>query len=220
MTHTLETTAISRVVARALRLNEDLDRGDRARARHGPHPVRARRRGRARRGVAGAVRPPLPTQRAVAVDRAIAQPHTRGLRRDPHTHGGARARDARGEDRAARRPRRVHQPRHRRRRAVRAAERGRPATRRDRRPRPTGSNRIDTLVRDIVDESDGVDDIRQSPEVGEAMLSLRAFMFERVYLDRKRRRSTPGRTRSCAESSTASSNAATMRTRSSTTSPA
>jgi dGTPase len=37
-------------------------------------------------------------------------------------------------------------------------------------------------VHDIVDESEGVDDIRQSAEVGEAMLSLRAFMFERVYL--------------------------------------
>jgi dGTPase len=47
---------------------------------------------------------------------------------------------------------------------------------------PTGSTRIDTLVRDIVEESAGVDDIRQSPEVGGSMLSLRAFMFERVYL--------------------------------------
>ena len=46
----------------------------------------------------------------------------------------------------------------------------------------TGSARIDRLVRDIVDVSEGVDDIRQSEEVGEAMLSLRAFMFERVYL--------------------------------------
>jgi dGTPase len=47
---------------------------------------------------------------------------------------------------------------------------------------PTGSARIDTLVHDIVEASEGVDDIRQSPEVGEAMLALRAFMFERVYL--------------------------------------
>jgi len=46
----------------------------------------------------------------------------------------------------------------------------------------TGSARIDTLVHDIVDASDDVRDIRQSAEVGEAMLSLRAFMFERVYL--------------------------------------
>ena len=47
---------------------------------------------------------------------------------------------------------------------------------------PTGSARIDLLVRDIVEASGGVDDIRQTDEVGEAMLSLRAFMFERVYL--------------------------------------
>ena len=46
----------------------------------------------------------------------------------------------------------------------------------------TGSARIDTLVHDIVRASDGVGEIRQSAEVGEAMLSLRAFMFERVYL--------------------------------------
>jgi len=46
----------------------------------------------------------------------------------------------------------------------------------------TGSARIDRLVRDIVEASEGVGEIRQSEEVGEAMLSLRAFMFERVYL--------------------------------------
>jgi dGTPase len=46
----------------------------------------------------------------------------------------------------------------------------------------TGSARIDRLVHDIVEASDGVDEIQQSAEVGEAMLSLRAFMFERVYL--------------------------------------
>ena len=34
----------------------------------------------------------------------------------------------------------------------------------------------------IVETSEGVGNIRQSPEVGEAMLSLRAFMFEHVYL--------------------------------------
>jgi dGTPase len=47
---------------------------------------------------------------------------------------------------------------------------------------PTGSARIDTLVHDIVQASEGVNDIRQTAEVGEAMLSLRAFMFDRVYL--------------------------------------
>ena len=121
MTHTLETTAISRVVARALRLNEDLTEAIGLGHDTGPHAVRARRRGCARRRAPGAIRAALPPQRAVAPDRALAQPHARGLRRDPHPHGRARARDTRGEDRAARRPGRVHQPRHRRRRAVRAA---------------------------------------------------------------------------------------------------
>ena len=46
----------------------------------------------------------------------------------------------------------------------------------------TGATRIDRLVHDIVESSEGAGDIRQSPEVGEAMLSLRAFMFERIYL--------------------------------------
>jgi dGTPase len=47
---------------------------------------------------------------------------------------------------------------------------------------PTGSQRIDTLVRDIVDHSEGEDEIRQGREVGQAMLRLRKFMFDRVYL--------------------------------------
>ena len=47
---------------------------------------------------------------------------------------------------------------------------------------PTGSIRIDTLVADIVEQSQGVDDIRQSEEIGMAMLRLRKFMFDRVYL--------------------------------------
>jgi dGTPase len=47
---------------------------------------------------------------------------------------------------------------------------------------PTGSRRIDTLVHDLVETSERAGDIRQSEEVGGAMLSLRAFMFEHVYL--------------------------------------
>ena len=46
----------------------------------------------------------------------------------------------------------------------------------------TGSNRIDRLVHDLVDTSSEAGDIAQSDEIGEAMLSLRAFMFDRVYL--------------------------------------
>ena len=46
----------------------------------------------------------------------------------------------------------------------------------------TGSERIDRLVHDLVETSEGAGDIEQSPEIGGAMLSLRAFMFDRVYL--------------------------------------
>jgi dGTPase len=47
---------------------------------------------------------------------------------------------------------------------------------------PTGSRRIDRLVHDLVETSAEVGDIRQSEEVGGAMHRLRSFMFERVYL--------------------------------------
>ena len=46
----------------------------------------------------------------------------------------------------------------------------------------TGAKRIDTLARDIVEESRKARDIVQSDEIGQAMLLLRKFMFERVYL--------------------------------------
>ena len=47
---------------------------------------------------------------------------------------------------------------------------------------PTGSTRIDALVRDIVATSRERGDIAQSDDVSGAMLRLRKFMFERVYL--------------------------------------
>jgi dGTPase len=53
---------------------------------------------------------------------------------------------------------------------------------------PTGSARIDTLVRDIVANSRGAGDVLQSEEVGGAMLRLRKFMFDRVYLGEAARR--------------------------------
>ncbi len=46
----------------------------------------------------------------------------------------------------------------------------------------TGSNRIDTLVHDLIESSERAGDIVQSEDVGAAMLALRSFMFERVYL--------------------------------------
>jgi dGTPase len=47
---------------------------------------------------------------------------------------------------------------------------------------PTGARRIDRLATDIVERSREAGDIVQSEEVGGAMLRLRKFMFERVYL--------------------------------------
>ncbi len=53
---------------------------------------------------------------------------------------------------------------------------------------PTGSQRIDTLVRDIVERSADAGDIVQGEEIGGAMLRLRKFMFDRVYLGPDTRR--------------------------------
>ena len=47
---------------------------------------------------------------------------------------------------------------------------------------PSGSKRIDTLVHDLVESSEAAGEVVQGEEVGAAMLSLRGFMFERVYL--------------------------------------
>jgi dGTPase len=46
----------------------------------------------------------------------------------------------------------------------------------------TGSERIETLVVDLLDRSEEAGDIVQGERVGSAMLRLREFMFERVYL--------------------------------------
>ncbi len=47
---------------------------------------------------------------------------------------------------------------------------------------PTGPERIDTLVRDLVAATETAGQIAQSDEIGGAMLRLRKYMFERVYL--------------------------------------
>jgi dGTPase len=46
----------------------------------------------------------------------------------------------------------------------------------------SGSARIDALVHDMVEHSERAGDIIQGPEAGPAMKELRDFMFERVYL--------------------------------------
>ena len=129
MTHTLETTGIARVVAPRAAAERGPRRGDRARPRHRAYAVRPRRRGGARRRALRAVRRPVPPQRAVATDRRGAQSHARGQGRHPHPHRRAGARDPRGQDRPDRRPRRLHQPRHRRRDPLRHPRGGRSAAR-------------------------------------------------------------------------------------------
>jgi dGTPase len=46
----------------------------------------------------------------------------------------------------------------------------------------SGPRRIDRLVHDLVERSDAAGDIVQGDQVGEAMNALRAFMFDHVYL--------------------------------------
>ncbi|HEX8120748.1 MAG TPA: deoxyguanosinetriphosphate triphosphohydrolase [Solirubrobacteraceae bacterium] len=53
---------------------------------------------------------------------------------------------------------------------------------------PDGSSRIDRLVHDMVEHSAAAGDIVQGAEVGAAMSDLRDFMFERVYLGPAARR--------------------------------
>jgi dGTPase len=46
----------------------------------------------------------------------------------------------------------------------------------------SGSHRIDTLVHDLVEHSERAGEIVQGEEIGGAMTELRTFMFDRVYL--------------------------------------
>ena len=50
-----------------------------------------------------------------------------------------------------------------------------------------GSERIDTLVHDLVEHAEAAGDIVQGERVGGAMRSLRTFMFDRVYLGEQAR---------------------------------
>jgi dGTPase len=182
MTHTLETTAISRVVARALRLNEDLteaiglghDMGHTPFGHAGEDALDAALQD-------GFGRRFRHNEQSLRIARSLNLTHEvcDGIL----THTGEREPESL-EGKIVRLVDRVAYINHDIDDAVRyglLSEEDLPwdeiAT-----LGATGSARIDTLVHDIVDTSAGVGDIRQSADVGEAMLSLRAFMFERVYL--------------------------------------
>ena len=182
MTHTLETTAIARGVARALRLTRTWSRrsasGTTRAIRRSVTPARRRSTKRC-----ASVRRRVQAQRAVAPDRASAQPDSRSSRRDPHAHGRARAGHARGQDRPARGPGRLHQPRHRRRdplrhprcrricRGTRSSSSARAA--------PRGSTRSSTTWSST---PSGPATSSRARTSARRCSSLRTFMFERVYL--------------------------------------
>ena len=190
LTHTLETTRIARGVARALRLNEDLveavglghDLGHPPFGHAGEEALDALMRERYGLGF----RHNEHSLRVVDVlerDGRGHEPHLGGARRHPQPHG---------RDRRRRRSRA---------RSCASSTASPTSTTtsttpcaagllaHDDLPRAeiellgeTGSRRIDALVHDLVETSAAAGDIRQSDEIGGAMLALRGFMFDRVYL--------------------------------------
>ena len=183
MTHTLETTAIARVVARALRLNEDLteaiglghDTGHTPFGHAGEEVldecVRARFGGRGFRHNEQSLRIAESLNLTWEVRDGILK-HTGPD--EPETHEGKIVRIV---DRVAYINHDIDD-------AIRFGILSAGELPRDEIEvlGPTGAKRIDTLVHDLVESSARAGDIVQSDEVGGAMLSLRAFMFEHVYL--------------------------------------
>src|SRR2546423_6808952 len=181
MTHTLETTAIARGVARALRLNEDLveaiglghDTGHPPFGHAGEAALDAalqRRFGRRFRHNEQSLR--IAEQLNLAAE----------VRDGILTHTGAREPDTL-EGKVVRVVDRVAYINHDIDDAVRFGILAPEDLPRDEVELlgPTGSDRIDTLVHDLVETSARAGDICQSDEVGSAMLSLRSFMFDAVY---------------------------------------
>ena len=182
MTHTLETTAIARGVARALRLNEDL--------------VEAIGLGH------DMGHPPFGHAGEEALDEALAERFGRRFRHNEQslriaeelnlteevrdgilTHTGERE-PATLEGRIVRIVDRVAYINHDIDDALRAGVLDEADLPRE----PiavlgqTGAQRIDALVHDVVEQSERAGDIVQSAQAGEAMGALRDFMFAHVYL--------------------------------------
>src|SRR5215208_3694355 len=186
LTHTLETTQISRTVARALRLNEDLteavglghDLGHPPFGHIGEDVLDRSGRERFGRGF----RHNEHSLRVVDVleDLNLTAPVRDGILR--HTSGAGEP--ATLEGRIVRLVDRIAYINHDIDDAVRAGV----ITAADLPAEEiavlgdTGSQRIDTLVHDLVEHSWAAQDIVQGEAVGAAMLRLRSFMFDRVYL--------------------------------------
>ena len=190
LTHTLEVTQVSRTVARALRLNEDLTEAIGLGHALGP--------------------PPFGHIGEAVLDECLQQRFGRRFRHHEHSlrvverleregkglnlteqvrdgilgHSGRAPLPATLEGRIVRLLDRVAYINHDIDDAVRAgvlAERDLPAepiaTLGD-----TGRQRIDALVHDVVEHSERAGDIVQGEQAGAAMAALREFMFEHVYM--------------------------------------
>ena len=182
MTHTLETTAIARVVARALRLNEDLteaiglghDTGHPPFGHAGEEALDEALRAR----FGGGFRH---NEQSLRVAERLNLTHE--VRDGILTHTGPQE-PATLEGKIVRIVDRVAYINHDIDDAIRYG-----ILRQEDLPRDeieilgaTGARRIDTLVHDLVESSGREGDVVQSEEIGAAMLDLRTFMFDRVYL--------------------------------------
>jgi len=178
MTHTLETTGIARVVARALRLNEDLTEAIGLGHDMGHPPF-----GHAGEAALDALAPGGFRHNEQSARIAERLNLTRDVIDGILAHTGDREPDTL-EGKVVRIVDRVAYINHDIDDAVRYGILEEGDLPRDEIAilGARGSERIDTLVHDLVESSARAGDIVQSDEVGAAMLSLRAFMFEHVYL--------------------------------------
>ena len=178
MTHTLETTGIARVVARALQLNEDLAEAIGLGHDTGHPPF-----GHAGEAALDALVPGGFRHNEHSARIAERLNLTREVIDGILTHTGDRE-PATMEGKIVRVVDRVAYINHDIDDAIRYGilSEGDLPTEELRILGRSGSHRIDTLVHDLVETSAAAGDIVQSDAVGAAMLSLRSFMFERVYL--------------------------------------
>src|SRR3954449_8014834 len=186
LTHTLEVTQISRTVARALRLNEDLveaiglghDVGHPPFGHIGEMVLDARGRERFGRGFRHNEHSLRVVEQLESLN--LTAPVRDGILR----HSSGAGEPATVEGRIVRLVDRIAYINHDIDDAVRAGvlSVGDLPVEEIAILGETGSRRIDTLVHDLVEHSERAGDIAQGEEVGAAMLRLRTFMFENVYL--------------------------------------